>query len=97
MTGHRLGKNIFPETVIRVVNYNSQLDTLMQEFRDRVHFDVHGGVHQVLENLSLDALTYAKGVGLNKEKKCLDGTRTELLNEIVEWISNTATTATPIF
>ena len=83
--------------VIRVVNYNSQLDTLMQEFRDCVHFDVHGGVHQVLENLSLDALTYAKGVGLNKEKKCLDGTRTELLNEIVEWISNTATTATPIF
>ena len=97
LKGHRLGKNIFSETATRVANYNSKLDTLMQEFRDRVLFDVHCGLHQVLEHLSLDALTYAKGVGLNKEKKCLDGTRTEILNEIVDWISNTDATATHIF
>ena len=97
LKGHRLGKNIFSETATRVANYNSKLDMLMQEFRDRVLLDVHGGVHQVLEYLSLDALTYAKGVGLNKEKKCLDGTRTEILNEIVDWISNTDATATRIF
>ena len=70
---------------------------LMQEFRDRVLLDVQDSVHQVLEYLTLDALTYAKGVGLNKEKKCLDGTRTEILKDIVDWISNTDATVPHIF
>ena len=69
----------------------------MQEFRDRVLHNVQGGIHQVLELLSLDGLTCAGRVGLNKEKKCLDGTRTEILNEIVDWISTTEATAPRIF
>ena len=97
LTGHRLGKNVFSETVTRVADYNSKLDTLMQEFRDRVLLDVQEGVHQVLERLSLDALACAGRVGLNKEKKCLDGTRIEILNEIVDWISTTEATAPRIF
>ena len=32
LTGHRLGKNVFSETATRIANYNSKLDTLMQEF-----------------------------------------------------------------
>ena len=97
LTGHRLGKNVFSETATRVANYNSKLDKLMQEFRDCVLLDVQDGVHQVLEHISLDALTCAGRVGLNKEKKCLDGTRTEILNEIVDWISTTDANTPSIF
>ena len=97
MTGHRLGKNVFSETTTRIANYNSKLDMLMQEFRDRVLLNVQDGVHRVLEHLSLDALACAGRVGLNKEKKCLDGTRTEILNEVIDWISTTEATAPRIF
>ena len=70
----------------------------MQEFHNHVLFlNVQDGVHRVLEHLSLDALTYAKGVGLNKGKKCLDGTRTEILHEVVDWISTPDTTISRIF
>ena len=97
LTGHRLGKNVFSETASRVSNYNSKLDKLMQEFRDHALLDVQYGVHQVLEHLSLDALTCAGRVGLNTKKKCLDGTRTQILNEIIDWISSTDTAAPRIF
>ena len=95
--GRRLGKNVLSETTTKVANYNSKLDTLMQEFRGRTLLNVQDGVHQVLEHLGLDALICAGRVGLNKEKKCLDGTRTEILNEIVDWISNTDAATPRIF
>ena len=95
--GRRLGKNVLSETTTKVANYNSKLNTLMQEFRDRALLNVQDGVYQVLEHLGLDALICAGRVGLNKEKKCLDGTRTEILNEIVDWISNTDAATPRIF
>ena len=95
--GRRLGKNVLSETATKVSNYNSKLDTLMQEFRGRTLLNVQDGVHQVLEHLGLDALICAGRVGLNKEKKCLDGTRTEILNEIIDWISSTDAATPRIF
>ena len=80
-----------------VTNYNSKLDTLMQELRDRALFDVPYGLQQIREDLSLDFLACAGRVGLIKEKKCLDGTRTEILHEVVDWINNTDTNAPRIF
>ena len=85
------------ETATKVANYNSKLDSLMQEFRDRALRDVTYNVQQIWEDLSLDFLAYATRVGLNKQKKCLDGTRTEILKEIVDWINNTDATAPRIF
>ena len=41
------------------------------------------------EDRTLDSLAYASKVGSNKEKKCLDGTRSEILSEVVDWITNT--------
>ena len=32
-------------------------------------------------------MEHAEQVGLNEAKKCLDGTRTEILNEIIDWIN----------
>jgi len=103
--GVRLGKNVFSPTATTVANYNSKLDQLMQELRDRAVLNIQGGVQQIREDLAslnipesvqrvrddrtLDTLSYAGSVGLNQAKKCFDGTRTEILKEIIHWINNT--------
>ena len=87
--GRRLGKNIFAETAAKVTKYNLKLEQLMQELRDRALLDAHYGVQQIREDLSLDSLVCAGQVGLNTAKKCLDGTRTGILNEVVDWINCT--------
>ena len=69
----------------------------MQELRDRLLLDAPYGVHHIREDFSLDSLVCAGRVGLNTEKKCLDGTRTEILNEVVNWINNTDPTAPRMF
>ena len=33
-------------------------------------------------------MAYAEGAGLDTTKQCLDGTRVEILKEIVDWINN---------
>ncbi|KAL4072551.1 hypothetical protein V8B97DRAFT_312171 [Scleroderma yunnanense] len=93
----RLGKNVFSDKASAVANYNSRLDRLMQELRDRAVLNIQDSVQQMRDDVTLDSLAYAGGVGLNQTKKCLDGTRTEILNEIVDWINNTDATAPRIF
>jgi len=84
------------ETGTKVTNYNSKLDKLMQDLRDLALLDVQVGVQQIWEDLSLDSLACAGQVGLIKGKKCLDGTRTEILTEILDWINNTDPSTPPI-
>ncbi|KAL4061854.1 hypothetical protein V8B97DRAFT_586408 [Scleroderma yunnanense] len=100
----RLGKNVFSETSSTVAQYNSKLDKLMQELRDRVALITQDSVQQIgldvqqmRQDTSLDFLAYAGGVGLNQTKKCLDGTRSEILNEIIDWINNTDAAVPRIF
>ena len=69
----------------------------MQKLRDQALLDVQYGMQQIREDLSLDFLVCAGEVGLIKGKKCLDGTRTKILNEIVDWIDNTDASAPRIF
>ena len=69
----------------------------MQQLRDRALLDVQYTVQQMREDLSLDFLAYADGVGLIKGKTCLDGTRTKILGEIVDWINSTDPAAPRIF
>ena len=102
--GRRLGKNILSETTTKVSNYNLKLDTLMQDLRDRALLDIQYTVQdaqhsaqQIREDLNLGSLAYASGVGLIKGKKCLDGTRTGVLREVVDWINDTDPTAPRIF
>ncbi|KAL4064787.1 WD40-repeat-containing domain protein [Scleroderma yunnanense] len=93
----RLGKNVTAETDSVVARYSTALDGLMQEFRDYAVRDIHGGVTRIGENLQLDGLAYASGAGLNTTKKCLDGTRTEILAEIVDWINSPETNTPRVF
>ena len=81
-----MGKNIASETQAAVDDYNKALDALMQQYRDRAVRDTHINVYRVLEDLNLDGMVYASGAGLNTTKKCLDGTRGEILQEIIDWI-----------
>ncbi|KIM50554.1 hypothetical protein SCLCIDRAFT_797416, partial [Scleroderma citrinum Foug A] len=82
----RLRKNVMSETQIAVADYNNALEELMQQYRDRAVRDIHVNVYRVLEDLNLDGMTYAADVGLKTTKKCLEGTRKEMLKEIVDWI-----------
>ena len=59
---------------------------MIQQYRDRVVSDTHINVYRVPEDLNLDGMAYARGAGLDTTKKCLDGTRREILQEIVDWI-----------
>ena len=85
------------ETQIAVADYNNALDELMQQYRDRAVRDVNVNVYRVLEDLNLDGMTYAADVGLKTEKKCLDGTRKEILQEIVDWIRDPDVNAPRIY
>ena len=69
----------------------------MQELRDQALLTVQYDVQQTRETLSLDSLAYAGGVGLIKAKKCLDGTRTDVLNEVVDWVNSTDAAAPRIY
>ncbi|KAL4063361.1 hypothetical protein V8B97DRAFT_2011770 [Scleroderma yunnanense] len=93
----RLGKNIESEMRTVVDEYNRVLDDLMQQYRSRAVRDTHINVYRVLEDLNLDGMAYARGAGLNTTKQCLDGTRMEILKEIVDWIHDPDVNAPRIF
>ncbi|PPQ74828.1 hypothetical protein CVT26_005429 [Gymnopilus dilepis] len=46
-------------------------------------------VDDIAQSVDLNSMPYAGGAGLNLEKVCLEGTRKEILNEIMEWASST--------
>ncbi|KIK26754.1 hypothetical protein PISMIDRAFT_675695 [Pisolithus microcarpus 441] len=81
----RLGLNILRETQSVVDGYTQSLDSLMQQFRDHAVRDIQINLYRVQEDLRLDGMTYAAGAGLDKTKRCLDGTRTKILQEIIHW------------
>jgi len=87
----RATKNILSESQSVVDECNKALDELMQKFRDRTVRDTHVNVHRVLdilEDLNLDSMAYTDGAGLDTRKKCMDGTRVEIVKEIVDWIND---------
>ncbi|KAG6332061.1 hypothetical protein ID866_7028 [Astraeus odoratus] len=84
--GHRLGKQFFLDIQSDINENNKRLDALMQRYRDRVVQSIHINVSRLSEDFKVDGMAYAKDVGLMTMKQCLDGTRAELLAEIIRWI-----------
>ena len=72
------------------------LDELVQQYRDCTVRDMRINVHRALGNDNLDGMTYARDTG-HDMKKCLDGTRTEILREIIDWIHDPDDNAPWIF
>ena len=66
----------------------------MQELRDWPIPVIQYGIKQIYKDCSSNCLACADRAGLNEAKKCLDGMRIEVLNEIVDWINDT-NAATP--
>ncbi|KIK25850.1 hypothetical protein PISMIDRAFT_96108 [Pisolithus microcarpus 441] len=60
----------------------------MQQCRDGVARDTHLNTYRIFEDHNLDGMAYADTAGLNTTKRCLDGTRTEILREIMSWIND---------
>ncbi|KAG6329223.1 hypothetical protein ID866_9867 [Astraeus odoratus] len=79
----RLGKQFFLDD-----NLNKRLDALIQRYRDGAVQSIHANVSRLPEDLKIDRMAYAKIVGLITRKKCLDGTRGDLLADIIRWIDD---------
>ncbi|KIK17096.1 hypothetical protein PISMIDRAFT_15367 [Pisolithus microcarpus 441] len=75
-----------PQTVAQ--GHIKNLGDLMQQYRDRTMRDIQINVYHVREDLNLEGMAYAAGAGLNTTKKCLDGTRREILKDITQWITS---------
>ncbi|KAG1903364.1 uncharacterized protein F5891DRAFT_947518, partial [Suillus fuscotomentosus] len=90
----RLGKNVLSETDDTIQRYNNVLDALMQNFRDQVARDVAIYIHHTViytftgEILDLSGMAYAEAAGLDTRKRCLPGTRTDILSNIMRWIND---------
>ncbi|KIK32138.1 hypothetical protein CY34DRAFT_182822, partial [Suillus luteus UH-Slu-Lm8-n1] len=85
----RLGKNVLSETEDTIKKYNDVFDRLMQNFRDNLTREVTIHVLYTEETLELSSMAYADGAGLDTRKQCLEGTRTEILSQITEWVNST--------
>ncbi|KAG6328968.1 hypothetical protein ID866_10122 [Astraeus odoratus] len=82
----RLGKNLLSDVQSTVDEFNEALDDLMQQYGDRALRITHVNVTRLAEEFKIDGMSYAVGVGPLTTKKCLTGTRTEILEEIIHWI-----------
>ena len=70
----------------------------MRELRDHPISNIqYYGVNYIYEDIASNFLEYAERVGRNQAKKCLVGTITEILNEIVDWINDKGATTPRIF
>ena len=99
--GNRLGKEIVSETHNTIDGYNQALDALMQHCRDSKAGDVPPiNTYHILRDLadvSLEGMVHVKETTLATRKSCMEGTRTEVLNGIVNWINDTDVSAPRIF
>ncbi|KIO00839.1 hypothetical protein M404DRAFT_1003537 [Pisolithus tinctorius Marx 270] len=86
----RSGKDIEYEARDVSIAYTEALDDLMQQYRRHEDRGVQVDAFRVLGELDLDGFVRARGVGVNWTKRCLDGTRTEILTDIIDWIYDTA-------
>ncbi|KIK34106.1 hypothetical protein CY34DRAFT_38345, partial [Suillus luteus UH-Slu-Lm8-n1] len=86
----RLRKNALSDADDLITRYNDALDTLMQQFQNQAIRDVADLVRcdELGAKLDLSTMPYAAGAGLNTEKQCLLGTRTDIISQITDWIND---------
>ncbi|PPQ72843.1 hypothetical protein CVT26_003476 [Gymnopilus dilepis] len=103
----RLIKHLFPNTNARIQGYQQALDELLQELLHGAELSTSLTVQRIWDEVQdiqdfawgvdLNSMPYAGGAGLKLDKVCLDGTRKEILDEIMDWASNTDNSAPRIF
>ncbi|KAG0692815.1 hypothetical protein DFH29DRAFT_860592 [Suillus ampliporus] len=70
--------------------------THMQKSQDEAVQDVPMFVRRTGDEVNLSGMTYAAGAGLDTRKRCLPGTRTEILSQIMGWINNSGDDVPPV-
>ncbi|KAG6332621.1 hypothetical protein ID866_6466 [Astraeus odoratus] len=89
----RLGKHFLLDTQSHIDEFNQRLDALMQRYRDFALQATHVTVSYLSEDFKIEGMTCAVDVGLMKTKACLDGTRSEVLAEIMRWFEDPSVNA----
>ncbi|KAJ8592438.1 hypothetical protein M405DRAFT_787500, partial [Rhizopogon salebrosus TDB-379] len=107
----RLAKNIIAETDAEVHGYTSVFEALMQQFRDQAVRDTALGVHEldravanidvklrrIAEDLDFKDMVYVNGAGRDTSKRCLPGTREDILKKIKDWVDETGEDVKRVF
>ncbi|PPR04541.1 hypothetical protein CVT26_002508 [Gymnopilus dilepis] len=103
----RLLKHLFPNTDSRIQNYQQALDESLQAILNGAALTTSLTVQRIWDEvkdiqdlalgIDLNSMPYAGGAGLNLDKVCLQGTRKEILNEIMDWASNTDSSTPRLF
>lgn len=76
--------------LVTVHEIRSQVLTLHEGVK-AAHEDVKRvlvDIGRIGDDMHLSEIAYAKGAGMDTTKACLDGTRGEILQEIIEWVDN---------
>ncbi|KAI5892695.1 uncharacterized protein SCHCODRAFT_02298765 [Schizophyllum commune H4-8] len=69
----------------RIHEFKTRISTFMDDFESKGSVDTQVAVFTILEEMRLDKLPYARGVRAEPSKRCLPGTRVELLQKIRDW------------
>ncbi|KAJ8589073.1 hypothetical protein M405DRAFT_842096 [Rhizopogon salebrosus TDB-379] len=97
----RLARDITTETGVMIQSYSQVLDALMQQFRDSALRDTAENVRLasasfrtfanrgLAGDLNFKDMVYVDGAGRDTSKRCLPGTRKDILSEIQDWVDNT--------
>ncbi|KAG6327872.1 hypothetical protein ID866_11217, partial [Astraeus odoratus] len=93
----RLGKHFLLDTQPDIDDFKQRMDALMLQYRDCALQSTHVTVSRLSEDFKIDGMAFATGVGLMKTKMCLDGTRTKILADIMNWIDDSDVNAPRIF
>ncbi|KAH9487249.1 Vegetative incompatibility protein HET-E-1 [Psilocybe cubensis] len=90
----RLLKNLLSDTDDRVQEFSNVFDDLLQQFRDKAARSTLIVVHRIWEDIAelahdsdLQHMPYVQGAGLNLQKICLEGTREQILKDIIDWVN----------
>ncbi|KAG6331609.1 hypothetical protein ID866_7481 [Astraeus odoratus] len=84
----RFGKHFLLDMQSDIDDFNKRMDALMLRYRDHALQSAHVTVARLSEDSKIDYMTCAAGVGLMKTKTCLEGTRMQILAEIMSWIND---------
>ncbi|KAL1683216.1 hypothetical protein EV122DRAFT_273339 [Schizophyllum commune] len=72
----------------RIHEFKKRISMFMDDFESKGNVDTQVAVFTILEEMRLDKLPYARGVRAEPSKRCLPGTRVELLQKIQDWALN---------
>ncbi|KAG6329139.1 hypothetical protein ID866_9951, partial [Astraeus odoratus] len=99
----RIEEDVLWTTHDKITEFTEVLDGLMRALRDDTtddDIDTVRFMEDIVcedEEIQLVGIAYAPGVGVNTTKRCLEGTREDILAEIVSWITSTDTDTPRIF